>query len=343
MVRKGEQSGFHTYHIRQLRLEQLLRLIANTRQEGVPKGLILIGTSGIGKTIEIVTYLSVTLAREESCEKGQPWNQQAQAIAYPQVKNPRTRNVKNYLALADLLCTTTNAPATVGIVTGAPGTGKSIAAYLHLADMEQRLLRPPTPSILLDVVPQVTPKALLNTISSRTSGQSRSGTSEAFQQALMALEKSHTRLLVLDNADYLKQEHLELINALIHQMTCSFLLIGSPRFPGVIKHTTLATHVGPILPFQPLAEEELIASFLPHLVLPGWAFDPHNESDRWLGTYLWRNTRPSLRRLRMILSYAGQLAQIQGQATITLETIRLAISILAPVDPTSGAQREEEA
>lgn len=255
----------------------------------------------------------------------------------------RTKIVTNFLALAGLLSNPTDAPATVGIVAGAPGTGKSIAAYLHLADVEQRLHRPPTPCILVDIVPQVTAKALLDTITSRMSGQPRSGTSqEAFQQALMALGQSHTRLLVLDNADYLKHEHLELLNALMHQTTCSILLIGSPRLPKVIKHTPLATHVGPFLQFRPLPEEELLASFLPQLVLPRWAFDPHNESDRWLGTYFWRNACPSLRRLCMILSYASQLAQMQGQATITVETIRLALHMMGPQSPSSGAQSKEE-
>ena len=255
----------------------------------------------------------------------------------------RTRNVTNFLALADLLSNTTDAPATVGIVAGAPGTGKSTAAQLYLADAEHQRRLSPTLSILLNVVPQVTTKIFFNSITSQISGQPGSRTSyEAFQQALMALDQNHARLLVLDNADYLKYEHLELLHALMEEMTCSILLIGYPRLPEVIKCTPLAAHVGPFLVFQPLSEEELLDLFLPQLVLPGWAFDPHNESDRRLGTYLWRNTRPSLRRLRMILSYAGQLAQMQGQATITLETIRLALHMMGPHDQSCGAQSEEE-
>ncbi len=59
MVRKREQSKYHPYHIRQLRLAQLLRLIANTRLEGVSKGINVIGTCGIGKTIGVVKSLQV--------------------------------------------------------------------------------------------------------------------------------------------------------------------------------------------------------------------------------------------------------------------------------------------
>ena len=249
----------------------------------------------------------------------------------------------HFIALADLLSNTTDIPATVGIVAGAPGTGKSTAAHLHLADVEQRLHLPSTPCILVDVVPQVTTKVLLYTITSRISGRPGSRTpNEAFQQVLMALGQSHMRLLVFDNTDYLRHEHLELLHALVEQTTCSSLLIGTPRLLEVIKHTSLAAHVGPVLQFRPIPEEELFTSFLPQLVLPGWAFDPHNEADRHLGTCLWRNARPSLRRLCMILSYASQLAQMQGQATITLETIRLALQMMAPQDHPSDAQSEEE-
>lgn len=261
----------------------------------------------------------------------------------PRQEPIRTKNIMYFIALADLLSNTTDVPAMVSIVAGAPGTGKSTAAHLHLSDVEQRLHLSASPCILVNVAPHVTTKIFLDSIMSCISCRPGRHTShEAFQQALTALVQGHTRLLVLDNADYLRHEHLELLHALVEQTTCSILLIGSPRLPEAIKHTTLATHVGPFLVFQPLSEEELLDLFLPQLVLPGWAFDHHNESDRRLGTYLWRNARPSLRRLRMILSYAGQLAQMQGQATITLETIRIAISIFAPVDPTYGAQREEE-
>ncbi len=255
----------------------------------------------------------------------------------------RTRNVMYFIAMADLLSNTTDVPATIGIVTGVPGTGKTMAAHLYLTGRGQRRPSPPMPCILVDVVPQVTTKDLLYTITSRISGRPGSRTShEAFQQVLMALGQSHMRLLVLDNADYLRHEHLELLHALVEQTTCSILLIGHPRLLEVIKHTSLVAHVGPVLQFRPIPEEELFTSFLPQLALPGWAFDPHDEADRRLGTYLWRNARPSLRRLCMILSYASQLAQMQGQATITLETIRLALQMMAPQDHPSDAQSEEE-
>ena len=59
IVEQQQQNRLPHYRVKQLRLAQLLRLIANTRLEGVPKGIIVIGTCGIGKTIGVVTYLQI--------------------------------------------------------------------------------------------------------------------------------------------------------------------------------------------------------------------------------------------------------------------------------------------
>jgi hypothetical protein len=78
------------------------------------------------------------------------------------------------------------------------------------------------------------------------------------------------------------------------------------------------------------------------LNLPGWEFDPENEADLLLAKYLWGNAHPSLRRLRTILTYASQIAHLRGQATITIETIRLALHTMIPPDRPSRSQSQEE-
>lgn len=86
----------------------------------------------------------------------------------------------------------------------------------------------------------------------------------------------------------------------------------------------------------------MITAFLPRLTLPGWVYDPQNELDLHMGKYLWRKSCPSLRRLRMILTYASQLAQRSGIPTITLEAIRLAVHMMAPQGGLSSTQSDEE-
>jgi DNA transposition AAA+ family ATPase len=255
-----------------------------------------------------------------------------------------TSNITRFSVQADLQRNSSSASATVGIVVGAPGTGKTTAAYLYLAYGNQQQQSPPTRCVLVNVMPQSTTKALLYSITHRISDCQQTHTShEAFQQALLALEQGRTQLLMLDNGDYLRREHLEILRALAEQTTCSIMLIGLPRLLAYMKtHPPFAARVGPILRFRPLPDEEVFTTFLPQLNLPGWAFDPENEAHHPLGEYLWKNARPSLRRLHMILSYANQLAQMRGQATITHETIRLAVHMMTPSDYPCRSQSEEE-
>ncbi len=204
--------------------------------------------------------------------------------------------------------------------------------YLTLHEEEEQKWQPPDLTcVMLDSMPQATTKWLLDSITHRFSDMPRSRTShEAFQQVLTALEQRRVRLLMLDNADYLGRQHLEVLQALIGKSTCSVLLIGLPRLlTSINMHPQLAARVGLSLPFPPLPDEEVFATFLPQLHLPGWAFDPQNETDLQMGKYLWRKSCPSLRRLRVILASASQIAQLRGTPTITLETICLAVHMMA--------------
>jgi len=264
---------------------------------------------------------------------------------FPSGQEPiRTSNIARFAVQADLLRNTEDAPSVLGIVTGPPGTGKTIAAQLYLAEEEQKWQPPDLTCVMLDIMPQETTKWILDSIAHRISDMPRSRTShEAFQQVLTALEQRRVRLLMLDNADYLSHQHLEALHALIGKSTCSVLLIGLPRLlTGIKMHPQLDARVGLSLPILPLPDEEVFATFLPQLHLPGWAFDPQNETDLQMGKYLWRKSCPSLRRLRVILASASQIAQLRGTPTITLETIRLAVHMIAPQGDPSGTQSSEE-
>lgn len=109
----------------------------------------------------------------------------------------------------DLLRSAEHAPSAIGIVGGRPGTGKSMAAHLYLAEEEQKWQPPDLTCVMLDIMPQETTKWLLDSIAHRISDMPRSRTShEAFQQVLTAPEQHRVRLLMLDNADYLSRKHL---------------------------------------------------------------------------------------------------------------------------------------
>ena len=57
MTEKRQQKQAQAHRVRQMRLAQMVRLVASARGEGVTKCMIIKGVSGIGKTIAVVTYL----------------------------------------------------------------------------------------------------------------------------------------------------------------------------------------------------------------------------------------------------------------------------------------------
>lgn len=232
-------------------------------------------------------------------------------------------------------------PSSISIVSGAPGTGKTTAARLYLADGERQ---PLATCALITIPPRATPRQFLNAVTGHISGQRPvHGAHEAFQQTLLVLEQRHTQLLLLDQADYLQRDHLELLRMLVEQTACSIVLIGFPQLLSAIKgHLPTLDRRGLTLEFRPLSEEEVLVEFLPQLFLPGWVYDPTSKEDRHLESYLWGNARPSLRRLRKILTYASLLAKPSDAGKITLETVRLALQMMAPGEHPSSPQSEEE-
>ena len=255
----------------------------------------------------------------------------------------RTSGIGIFRAQLDLLKSAQHAPA-LGVVGGRPGTGKTIAVQLYLAEEEQKWQSPDLPCVLVDIKPQTTARWLLNSISRQMSDVPPSRPfHEALEHVFTALEQRRVRLLMIDNADYLIPRHMELLQTLLWKSSCSVLLIGLPHLLTTISsNPRLESHLGLSLLFPPLSEEEVIASFLPRLTISGWVFDPQNEFDLHMGKYLWRKSCPSLRRLRMILTYASQLAQQRGTPRITSEDIRFAIQMIVPQNDHSNAQSEEE-
>ncbi len=231
----------------------------------------------------------------------------------------------------------------LGVVVGPSGTGKTTAAQLYFT-AEQKRLSTDSSCKMIRVMPHVTPRCLLDSITHQIDDVPRSTTRHvAFQRALTTLEQCHVRLLALDEADNLQSEHLEVLRSLLWETPCSILLIGLPSLiTRIEKYRRLAARVSFSLQFLPLTDEEMFTSFLPQLTLPGWIFNPRNETDLNMGEYLWRNTCPSLRRLITILAYASQITQLRGVPTITIEEIRLAIQMMVFQNGSSGTQSSEE-
>ena len=235
-----------------------------------------------------------------------------------------TSDMKRLIVQANLLSSTEGSSTSVGLIVGASGTGKTLAAHAYRVNAEQEQR---SRCAIIDVMPQITAKGLLSTILHQIGEDPRFRTShDALLRTIDVLQQGKTRLLILDQGDYLERSTLEVLSLLVEKTPCSFLLVGLPHLRARLNMVpSFAGRVGLLLQFGPLPETEVYEVFLPQLVLSGWKFDPKSEEDLHIGRYLWKNARPSLRRLCTILGYASRLAQMSGSSKITFEDIRMAM------------------
>jgi hypothetical protein len=263
---------------------------------------------------------------------------------HPDQEPIHTSNVTRFAEQAGLLRNREHDLAELGVIIGSSGTGKTTAAQLYFTAEQKKCVSTDSSCMMIRVIPHMTPRGLLESITHQIVDVPRSTIRHvAFQRVLMALEQYQVRLLALDEADNLRYEHLEVLRSLLSETTCSILLIGLPSLiTRIEKYRRLAARVSFSLQFLPLTDEEMFTIFLPQLTLPGWVFNPKNETDLFMGEYLWRNTGPSLRRLITVLGYASQIIQLRGVPTITIEEIRLAIQMMAFQKGSSGTQSSEE-
>jgi DNA transposition AAA+ family ATPase len=167
-------------------------------------------------------------------------------------------------------------------------------------------------------------KDLLEAMGERV--RSDNGT-ELTAAAAGGVERNDTRLIIFDEGDRLNDDSFEVVRYLLDKTGCPTLLIGLPSICRVIeRQEKFDSRVGLRTSFEPLSLQEALDVVLPQLVFPKWSFDPQNEDDYAMGEELWKRVRPSLRKLRNVLSIASKIAIATGKDKITLPLITEAFS-----------------
>lgn len=239
----------------------------------------------------------------------------------------KTSNLTNFHAFCSLLTETGSGSLRMGVVTGAPGTGKTTAIQSYL-DAQRINAHTGLPSALrIKVKPKSTPKALATDVVSVVKDRARGRTSyELADEAADAIIRNDVKLLFVDEADRLTADTFDLLRYIHDKSGCPIAVVGLPAILRVIdaqdqygSRTALRMH------FEPLEPDEILATVMPELVFPFWEFDPGNVQDREMGERLWRAITPSLRKLRNALEISSRLAELRQQR-IDAELIGEALS-----------------
>ncbi|MBF6613029.1 MAG: AAA family ATPase [Chloroflexi bacterium] len=213
--------------------------------------------------------------------------------------------------------------ATMGIVTGDAGLGKTIAIQTYLQDLKPRAYSGFPSCVSIKVSPRSTAKALAKTLITTLNGE-RGGYNVYDMEAMVAqaIRRNDLDLVLVDEGDWLNVESFEMLRHIFDRTGCPVVVVGLPRILRVInRHEKFVSRIGLHMEFLPLTQEEVLTTVLPALTLPLWHYDADNAEDRQMGAQLWQRVCPSFRKLRVVLQYASQIACARGAERITQEVV----------------------
>ncbi len=243
--------------------------------------------------------------------------------------------------------------ATMGVVTGDAGVGKTIAVQTYLQALTPRAYSGFPACVSVKVSPRSTAKALAKTLIATLNGE-HAGHNVYDMEAVAAeaIRRNDLDLVLVDEGDWLNIESFELLRHIFDRTGCPIVIVGLPRILRVInRHEKFVSRVGLHMEFLPLTQEEVLTTVLPALMLPYWQYRSDDADDREMGVQLWQRVCPSFRKLRVVLQYASQIARARQAERITpvilAETLRLTLIPQVPAPrtppPSSPAGSHEAA
>jgi DNA transposition AAA+ family ATPase len=261
----------------------------------------------------------------------------------PEGQKPiQTTNVKRSKAFIRLLTDPERMSPTMGVITGLPGIGKTIAAQDYLDGLATHPHTALPVGIKVKVMPRSTPRALAKTILDSLLEKSRGNNIyEIADEAAAAIERNDLKLVIVDEADRLNEDSFEVLRHLFDKTGCPIVLVGLPSILRVVDHhEKFSSRVGLRMQFLPLELKEVLTVVLPGLAIPRWTYDPDREADRLMGEALWNQVNPSLRKLTNLLYLASQITRANEAASITQACIEEAFQWMMTQEDHHRAQRK---
>jgi type II secretory pathway predicted ATPase ExeA len=219
--------------------------------------------------------------------------------------------------------------ALIVVIYGNSGLGKTFAIRAFLEGLTERTVTGLPLALRIEVKQKVTAKGLARQILAALGEVPRSREFyDYIDEVKEAILGSGVALFIFDEADRLDEETFEFLRSMTDLTRIPIALVGLPTILQVIKpHKKFRDRVAMKIPFEALDTEEVLHSFLPHLVIPRWSFHPENPQDRETGLYLWERARPALRRVRKILRLASKVAAVDQADQIQFIHIKEAFSV----------------
>lgn len=249
----------------------------------------------------------------------------------------QTRSLDLCQAFIKLLADPERVYPTIGLVYGPPGIGKTTTIDYFLSQLypQSHTKRPAV--VRVHIKSRASAKALAPDIIKACGDKPQSTNDfERLDEAINSLERTHTRLLVADDADDASLEALRDLRYIYDELNHKYyhgelpypfriLLIGNEAVDKLIsRHEQFNSRVGLRHKFEALKDEEVLQKFLPQIVFPRWQYDPDNQTDREMGEWIWKVTNPCLRKVFDLLQTADQFTRNQNAPVITLDLIKQA-------------------
>src|SRR5260370_17052353 len=154
--------------------------------------------------------------------------------------------------------------ATMGVITGDAGVGKTIALQTYVQSLTPRAYSGFPACISLKVRPRSTAKALGKTLLATLKGELvRYNIYDIEASSADAIRRNDLDLILVDEGDWLNVECFEFLRHIFDCTGCPIVIVGLPHIMSVIlRHEKFVSRVALQMNFLPFAQESVLPTIL---------------------------------------------------------------------------------